>query len=224
MSQIFILDDSVSMERHWHQLTVLYRDLIYLVKKKKLDPNGSQLRFITSNHKDERKDTTLLVEAVRNVRRQIEGTTNFAGRIDAILEEYLNSLRKNAKTRPISIYVLTNGVWEKHRGIKSDKDHHLQQVANVLARAVATLDKLSATENKIGIQFIRFGNDEVGKSRLKYLDAQIQRHRGLSRDICDTTPANGNVWKMMLGSIDSAWDDDPDDGEDNIDDTDDEAS
>ena len=30
----------------------------------------------------------------------------------------------------------------------------------------------------------------------------------------DTTPANGNVWKMLLGAVNDTFDDDPDD-EDN---------
>lgn len=30
-----------------------------------------------------------------------------------------------------------------------------------------------------------------------------------SRDVVDTEPANGNVWKMLHGAINSLFDDDP---------------
>lgn len=34
------------------------------------------------------------------------------------------------------------------------------------------------------------------------------------RDVIDTTPANGNVWKMLLGPVNDTYDDDPSDEED----------
>ena len=34
-------------------------------------------------------------------------------------------------------------------------------------------------------------------------------------DIVDTTPADGNIWKMLLGSINDWADDDDEDAEDN---------
>jgi len=85
------------------------------------------------------------------------------------------------------------------------------------------LEKFGASEKQIGIQFIRFGKDKIGRTRLRYLDEKIKKQRGLARDICDTTPADGNVWKMMLGSIDSAWDDDAEDDADDTDDAEDDA-
>jgi hypothetical protein len=36
------------------------------------------------------------------------------------------------------------------------------------------------------------------------------------RDIIDTTPYDGNVYKMLLGSFDSSWDDEPSSATDNI--------
>jgi hypothetical protein len=36
------------------------------------------------------------------------------------------------------------------------------------------------------------------------------------RDIIDTTPYDGNVYKMLLGSFDSSWDDEPSSVTDNM--------
>lgn len=33
------------------------------------------------------------------------------------------------------------------------------------------------------------------------------------RDIIDTTPANGSVWKMLLGAVNDTFNDDPNDEE-----------
>lgn len=208
-AQIFILDDAISMKPFWPQLEELYADLILIVKKKKLDPDGGQLQFITSNHTDERVKTRKLIEAVHQHKDKLKGPTDFARKIDNILSNYIDRLRKNRNLPPISIYVLTNGVWETHQGTQSARDHQLDAVADAIARAVKALDQLSASRTKIGIQFIRFGNDKFGETRLDYLDKRLQRARDLSRDICDTTPADGDAWKMLLGAIDSVWDDDP---------------
>ena len=222
--QIFILDDSASMSTHWSRVKDLYANLILMVKKKQLDPDGGQLLFITSDYADERINTTKLVDAVMQHKFKLKGTTNFAKRINKVLGDYLQKLRKDYRTPPISIYVLTDGVWETQQGTKSAKDYHLEQVADAIGRAVKVLDEHAILDKRIGIQFVRFGDDKIGKKRLRYLDAKLKRKKGLSRDICDTTLAEGNVWKMMLGSIDPAWDDDSDDDDDDDDDTDEDAA
>ena len=209
------MDDAESMLDHWNQLKALYKDLVYMIKKKKLDPNGSRLRFISSDYTIEKMNTTQMVEKVTFQKPKIRGMTDFAKRIENVLLNYLNKLEKDNSTRPITIYVLTNGVWETSWASKSDKDHPLERSATAVANAVQRLDKLHAPDTQVGIQFIRFGNDRNGKRRLAYLDAKLKKDRHLTRDICDCEPADGNVWKMMLGSIDPAWDDDPDDDNDN---------
>jgi len=100
--------------------------------------------------------------------------------------------------------VLTDGRWQGGNA-------QLRDVARAVEHIVKFLDSSQAPDKKVGIQFIRFGNDEVGKQRLKYLDAEMPKVMNLTQDICDTTSAEGNVWKMMLGSINSTWDGDDDD-------------
>jgi hypothetical protein len=68
------------------------------------------------------------------------------------------------------------------------------------------LERQGHPEKMAGIQFIQFGNDPIGTERLRWLDEDLKRDWGLARDICDTTPYNDNVWKMLLGSINPYWD------------------
>lgn len=199
------------MKPHWSNMQSLFADLIYLVKKKGLDPNGSELQFIMSDQRKEAKDTTDLVRMVERMGTQLKGQTNFAARLDDIWEGYKKKLEGKRKlARPISLYVLTNGIWQLGSGEK-------ERVARVIKRIVEHLEKMGAIDKMVGIQFIRFGDDAVGKKRLKWLDASLQMEWSLARDICDTTSAKGNVWKMMLGSINPYWDDD-DGNDDNEDD------
>ncbi|KAL9620221.1 MAG: hypothetical protein Q9160_005230 [Pyrenula sp. 1 TL-2023] len=202
---IFVIDDGKSMKQHWPQLQSLYANLIYLVKKKKLDPNGSELQFIMSDEHKEAKDTSDLVQIVARVGRQLRGESNFAARLDDIWDSYKKRLdNKRKPARPISLYVLTDGLWQPGNWQRN-------MVARVIQRMVEHLEAIRAKEKMIGIQFIRFGDHEVGKERLRWLDAELKPALGLARDICDTTSADGNVWKMLLGSINPYWDDDPDD-------------
>ena len=192
------------MRRHWPELNSLFADLIYMVKKKKLDPNGSELRFIMSDDRKEARDTTELILMVNQMRMRLKGQTNFAKRLDEIFEAYKEKLGKRGKAKPISLYVLTDGVWQPGNG-------QLNMVASSIKRMVTRLESLGAMSKMVGIQFIRFGNDPIGIQRLRWLDSQLKKDWLLARDICDTTSSSGNVWKMMLGSINDYWDDDPDD-------------
>jgi hypothetical protein len=175
-----------------------------MVKKKHLDPNGSELQFIRSEKRKEKRTTSELVKMVSEMRHSLKGEANFAHRLNKILEAYKAKSQKKSNTRPISLYVLTDGRWQGGNA-------QLNDVARAVKRIVEFLDSSQAPDKKVGIQFIRFGNDEVGKQRLKYLDAEMPKVLNLTQDICDTTSAEGNVWKMMLGSINSTWDGDDDD-------------
>lgn len=64
--------------------------------------------------------------------------------------------------RKLSLYVLTNGVWQT----KTD----LRQVIRTL---VDHLNQHKLTNKQIGIQFIRFGDDERGMQRLERLDSGL---------------------------------------------------
>ena len=138
--------------------------------------------------------------------------------------------------RKLSLYVLTDGIWQA----KTD----LRQVIRTL---VDHLIQYKLTNKQIGIQFIRFGNDEGGSERLEMLDSGLNldlyalitissasylfpcrfliRARSKQvfifktfantahRDLIDTTPSNGNVWKMLLGPVNDTFDDDSYDDE-----------
>ncbi len=192
------------MHPHWKSVVALYKNLIYLIKKKKLDPNGSELQFITSDARKEKKNTSELVAMVNEMQYKLQGESNFAARLNKVFDKYIETLRKNRKTRPISLYVFTDGRWQSGNG-------QIAGVARAIKRMVDFLEENKVMDKQVGVQLIRFGDDGDGKARLKYLDEVLPKAMHLPQDICDTTSADGNVWKMLLGSINSTWDGDSDD-------------
>ncbi|KAK3667545.1 hypothetical protein LTR22_001723 [Elasticomyces elasticus] len=99
-------------------------------------------------------------------------------------------------TTPLTVYILTDGVWEGGG----------EPEVPIMAM-VQTLVELGLPREQVGVQFIVFGENAAGKEHVKNVD-NMQRAYELELDIVDTEPANGNVWKMLRGAIDDIFDDD----------------
>ncbi|KAL3425129.1 hypothetical protein PVAG01_04410 [Phlyctema vagabunda] len=192
---VFLIDDSSSMEPHWPNLVRVFEALSYIVKQS--DENGLDLFFSNSNNceKDCKKTRKLLpiVRAQKQTQKKITTDINF--RLSQILEKHKNGLDRKvwyrSKLKPLSLYILTDGVWETNC-----------TAIDPIRNAVLKLHDLRIPSSQIGIQFISFGSDEVGLNRLAYLDDKLD----LPKDIVDTEPWDGNVWKMLLGSINDNFD------------------
>jgi len=62
--------------------------------------------------------------------------------------------------------------------------------------------ELGLSKKQVGLQFVSFGNSADGLGRMRLVDD----HLGLPYDIVDTTPSNGNPYKMLRGAIDKDFD------------------
>ncbi|KAL8702873.1 MAG: hypothetical protein Q9201_003964 [Fulgogasparrea decipioides] len=100
--------------------------------------------------------------------------------------------------KPLSFYVLTDGNWQPQN-----------EVGPIIKDLVDSMVAHHLSKEHVGIQFIRFGEDQQGIARLNHLDHGLGlKDRGM--DIVDTTPWYGNIWKQLLGALNSWYDDDPD--------------
>ena len=216
----------------------------------KHDPDGPDLYISTDMKKLKPGTVDRMLQELNN--RPAKDAPDMRHCFAQIIENYQNrfgtwnitSRFLHPKTTPakgprkLSLYVLTDGVWQA----KTD----LRQVIQTL---VQHLIQHKLTNKQIGIQFIRFGDDETGMKRLEKLDSGLkldlyvpttissapclfpglQFHlkfgSGVTsivktftnttlRDLCDHTPSNGSVWKMLLGPVNDTFDDDSND-EDN---------
>ena len=189
------------MLTHWDEVLEVFEAIAYLVKDK--DPDGIEVRFMNSCQHDCRaKDRKKLIKRFGRVTPS--GQCPLGVALHRILPTYYPGqtskrsswLSKPAGDQPgVNIYILTDGVWSEGEECFSTVQSQIRQLASRLGEA----GKLE----HVGIQFIRFGNDEVGRERLNTLDDD---GAPLHRDIVDTEPSTGNVFKMLFGSIDRTWD------------------
>lgn len=215
------------MCKYWQQVRELLDLLAYIVKND--DPDGVDIYFTCPFKKyPSSKTTTALLEKLnRHKPRDSHDISDMSDSLWRIVNEYETYLkqtsypkrifptRRSQTARPLSLYILTDAVWP------SSCD-----VASVVERQVKSLNQHNKMRSQVGIQFIRFGNDPQGIIRLEYLDNlklkdvvdMYVSSENLSylfpadsrhRDIVDTEPADGSVWKMLLGAIDPWFDDDP---------------
>lgn len=133
----------------------VFEALSYLVKE--ADDDGIDLYFtgdITGYHK---KHTSSLVEIVSKRPRQ--GESDMYMTLQRILNGYRSKLHKNQDQQPVSVYILTDGVWQTNTDLRP---------------LITSFDSFLAGGYRdglqLGIQFIRFGDDRKGIERLQKLD------------------------------------------------------
>ena len=73
---------------------------------------------------------------------------------------------KSDKARPISIYVLTSGVWD----LSATAREGTCGAERPINRLITELKDRNLRKSQVAIQFIRFGDYQTGIQRLKYLD------------------------------------------------------
>lgn len=210
---VFLVDDAQSMNQYWPDLKRLLKALAWLVSRD--DDNGMELRFLRSTKHCTSKDPAKLVEFLGKTRRV--GQSDINDRLGEVLEDYCRRcdtwkrsqirsssklyqtlFRTGGKPKKLSIYVLTDAIWQP----RSD-------AADSIRPMVKMLEEWQFPFNRVGIQFIRFGDDPDSIQKLNRLDLKSQL--GVSKDIVDHTPSTGNLLKMIVGAIDKDADADGDD-------------
>ncbi|KAI1577344.1 SPS1 Serine threonine protein kinase [Pyrenophora tritici-repentis] len=200
---IFLIDDSNSMKKHWEQVRRVFEALAYLVKE--LDPDGIELRFTNNCSLDDRsKDQRNLIRTLKRVTPS--GQCQMGLALSKILPRYpQNQPDKRSSWRPapaektgMNIYIFTDGVWSKENNCVETTVQHIELLVDKLVQ--------SGQLQGVGIQFIRFGDDQVGRERLDFLDNDGLQNYRVATDVVDTEPATGNVFKMLLASTDRSWD------------------
>ncbi|KAF2793632.1 kinase-like protein [Melanomma pulvis-pyrius CBS 109.77] len=204
--QVFLIDNSRTMKDHWDKVKDTLNALGYLVKRSDLD--GIDLYFTNSPEEGHSKHMKKLIKVFNGVHPG--GECNMKVALGKILERYperikeqdkvLFSRKRKKQKWGLSVYVFTDAQWNGH--------DELCGVHEPIATLVNKLIKHEMLEHHVGIQFIRFGNDAVGARRLERLDSGL-RDFGVSKDIVDTEDFDGDVWKMLFGLFDPAYDNDP---------------
>jgi hypothetical protein len=170
---VFVVDDSKTMKTYCEEVKNTAEALMYLVKE--CAPNGIEMRFASKPEKVHkgrkgirlRTSTTELREMIgRRFDARSLGTCNMEPKLNNVIDAVVR------KGRQVSIIVLTDGVWE--RGSQAPGGG----VEVTIQSLVKKMEKNSANRTDVSIQFVRFGDDEVGRARLTYLDDNLKKSDG----------------------------------------------
>jgi hypothetical protein len=177
--------------------------MAYLVKGK--DPDGIEIRTtMDPSFKKRSKKRTPLHKALSNHRLggQCDISLTLGHTLRELhLEDTKNKqgrrLFKRKQTTGVNIYILTDGVWKEGNAWLA-----------AIAEPIKKLVDRGMLKGQLGIQFIQFGTDETGTDRLRTLDDHMNKH-GVKTDFIDAEHFHGNIFKMLLGSIDATVDGQP---------------
>ncbi|KAI1320595.1 kinase-like domain-containing protein [Xylariaceae sp. FL0255] len=222
--QCFIFDNSWSMMEHWAEVKRTAFALASIVQS--VDPDGFELGCTnTGSHKiiDRSKEIDQFLDKGR---REIEhflrdnqphrdiGSCRMEYHLNNTLptlvqkataeRSLLAKVRRVKQIKGINVYVFTNGVWENAN--EDTGNERGGAVQHAIKSIIKTLKEQDRPRTFLSIQFIRFGESEVGSKRLQWLDDDLKFEIPDEWDIVDTTPHNGNVWKMIIGAT-SAYED-----------------
>lgn len=136
------------------------------------DPDGLDIYFTQSTGKVNSRKSTELSTAVSQARFQ--GVSDMRTRLSQILQVHIDKFgttttpskswyRRRSRTpeaqRPLSFYVLTDGIWQPK-----------SEVGPVITNLVKRMGEHKLLKEHVSVQFIRFGDDPQATERLNTLD------------------------------------------------------
>ncbi|KAH7175264.1 kinase-like domain-containing protein [Dactylonectria macrodidyma] len=186
--QLILIDDFTSMRAHKDNVEETARVISYYVKR--ADPNNMELYFASNISVKYQCKNSSHVESIIRKHEFVDGKCAMGSCLASILNHVWVSLESSKS--PVSIYVLTDGVWE------AEDD----EIGFAIAKSAQKLEESNIFPPRIMIQFIRFGQDPNGIRRLKVLDDDLVELYNLRKyDIVDTKDCHAHVSDILLGSI-----------------------
>ncbi|KAK8044456.1 von willebrand factor [Apiospora rasikravindrae] len=219
---VFLIDDSESMQQHWHEVIALICAVVPICCER--DHNGIDLYFV--NHRPRSYSFFSSVEKsgyrgiglavgsplqsdnVAGIFHKVkpQGRARLGARLGEILAKYVSDYSfltrlhgKRHCKRPMNLIVVTDG-------------HIEDSMYGHLAAAARELDRVRAPSYQAGVQLFQIGHDPRISAGLK-VDDEMYKQEG-TRDMVDTTTWNGRpgvlsaegVLKVVLGAVSRSLD------------------
>ncbi|KAI0541781.1 hypothetical protein GGR58DRAFT_497675 [Xylaria digitata] len=180
--QCFIIDNSSSMMNYWDEVKRITLALASIVQD--IEPDDFELFCTNTNNPMKTKNCKGLEEWLNeNQPYNGIGPSRMENHLDIILPELVTKA-----TKP-------RNLWD--RNDDSDTTEAAGQSIKTIVNKVKEQDR---PRTFLPIQFVRFGENSVGKKRLQWLDGDLKHFIPDQWDIVDTTPHTGSVWKMLIGA------------------------
>ncbi|KAI0016333.1 hypothetical protein F4780DRAFT_798388 [Xylariomycetidae sp. FL0641] len=218
---VYLVDNASTMASFWRHASYLLRVLVE--RSLGYDKNGMELRFTNGGGKwdlEPKRDQKVKHFEDRMGRADpgkanTNAKTDMGNNLECIITNHIQANRKDDAsmlTRHLTILVLTDGLWD---GDEYSVDEALISVvkkmhkdywgSNTFPDTTDAAEPRPSRPRPISIQFIRFGHHADAIARLDRLDNHLKDHPdlvGLSiPDLIDTENADGDVYKMFLGSF-----------------------
>lgn len=104
---------------------------------------------------------------------QYQGNASMEARIDEILRSYGARLSTEDNVKPLSIYILTDGVW----ALRGDGPE------TPIVEIISILSKGGYPREQLGIQFIGFGENREGLEQMQRIDTMSDPGSGFGLDL-----------------------------------------
>ncbi|KAH7308564.1 kinase-like domain-containing protein [Stachybotrys elegans] len=195
---VFLVDNSRHMQCHVQEVSRLVAALAYLVKN--LDPDGADFICTSNPNKKEKVKTRKAAKDFihRNFGEGQQIDCNMEVALVSILQDMPKPPRRRLigpKPKPLSVFVLTNGVWDDSRGGTSGAEAPIES-------CIKRMKEQGVARTHVAIQFLRFGSNPKGIQRLEYLDNDLpNKECNKDYDIVDHKPATFNLWDILIGSV-----------------------
>ncbi|KAK7920892.1 hypothetical protein PG985_008914 [Apiospora marii] len=196
--QKFVIDNGGSMEPYWPAMRITLETLASKIGK--LDKDGLDIEFtIGKSHNTSKTHVRKLLQKFDRAREEAlqprvpsRTGTDMATILGQIFSEYLKDTSK-----AMTLIVLSDGLWE---GTHSDEDVKTSIVEFLRRDAI---EKKPVNMRWFSIEFISFG--DAGLKTFEELDDGLEEKYNI-RDVIDHEPVSGDVYKMILGSINKNYD------------------
>ncbi|CAM1507875.1 Fc.00g047230.m01.CDS01 [Cosmosporella sp. VM-42] len=199
---LFVIDDSESMRPYTSQILNAAQAYFWIVK----DIGNIELRFASEPRRQfprvSRPASYTYRGLVEEIRRRFVSKPGTLCNMEKQLNVIFND-KVIKKSRPTSVLVFTDGVW--HPETRSSSGNVETSIRSVVSKMVKeVIDRTDFT-----IQFVRFGENKLGVSRLRYLDddLKLKNTNGADFDIVDHKHHGDNVWSILVGAMSGANDD-----------------
>ncbi|KAK8107550.1 uncharacterized protein PG998_009563, partial [Apiospora kogelbergensis] len=194
----FVIDNGGSMRPYWPAMRIALETLASMIGS--LDKDGLDIEFTLGKHLNtsnapvrkllERFDKAW-DEALQPQDPSRTGT-DMAIILSQIFFAYLGNTAK-----PMTLIVFTDGVWD---GTVSDEDVE-RSIVEFLGNPA--IDEKPESLRWFSIEFVSYGQEGVKK--LEKFDDELETKYGI-RDVIDHEPVSGDVYKMILGSLNKMYD------------------
>ncbi|KAK8862219.1 hypothetical protein PGQ11_008454 [Apiospora arundinis] len=194
----FVIDNGGSMRPYWPAMRTALETLASMIGS--LDKDGLDMEFTLG------KDYNISNAPVKRLLDRFDKAcvdalqpqddsktgTDMAMILGQIFFDYLKDTSK-----PMTLIVFTDGVWD---GTFSDED---VETSIVEFLRNAAIEKKPYSLRWFSIEFVSFG--QAGIERLERFDNDLESKYGI-RDVIDHEPVSGDVYKMILGSVNKMYD------------------